>query len=70
MNSVGITTSNNTCRKSIKNPYMHMDQHIRKFTVSELYEFLASAHICFSARHRGSLVALSLELGWHALLRS
>ena len=49
---------------------MHMNQHIRKFTVFELYEFLASAHICFSARHRGSLVALSLELGWHALLRS
>ena len=38
-----------------KNPYMPSGRHIRKSTVSELNEFLASAHICFSARHRGSV---------------
>ena len=37
-----------------KNPYMPKRLHIRKSTISELNEFLALAHICFSARHRGS----------------
>ena len=47
---MGLTTSNNTCWKRKKNPYMPLDGHIRKSTVSELYEFWRTPTSAFTNR--------------------
>ena len=66
----GLTTSNNTCWRSIKNPYMPMKGHIRKSTVSELYEFFGVCPHLLSLATVAFWNALFLKLGWHAFLRS
>ena len=54
-----------------KSLYALVSTHKEIYYLAELYEFLAlSPHLLFSSPPWLFEIALSLKLGWHALLRS